>query len=538
LKNTRALVAVPFLLLVAIFLAGVGIVAYPLMVRDRICPGISVAGIDVGGLTAEAAAARLVERLPDPSDHWTGLRAGGHFWRLSWAEGGQGYDYAGMAAAAYEIGHAGGWPERTVQAWRVRLQGHTLPPAIIPADPARVIEILERVSPLIAVAPVEADLQIGPAGVVARDGTAGLALDLENSVPLVLRALADGAAEVELLTVPVPPRLAEPQPAHAQAQKLLSRPFVLVADDLPTDYHAEFVVPPERMAGWVRAVRQNNPDGTRLVLQLDTDGVLAWLNEIAPQLGEERLLDVPQTLMRVWQALVAGQHTAQASVRHPERRYIVEPGDNLFDIAYNHGFPRWLLEQANPDVDPSALEIGMELVIPSLDVLIPEPVAPGKLIEISLPEQRLRAYEDGELTYDFTCSSGMSSTPTIAGQFQVVMKEDLAYARRWDLDMPFFMGIYTEGPGFYNGIHELPISGNGRRLWSSVLGWPASYGCIILDIGDAETLYNWAPIGTLVRIHGVAPGTPFYRDEPPPASEAASTDSPPEQAIDSGSDVQ
>jgi hypothetical protein len=72
------------------------------------------------------------------------------------------------------------------------------------------------------------------------------------------------------------------------------------------------------------------------------------------------------------------------------------------------------------------------------------------------------------------------------------------------------MAIYHERPGFANGIHELPIRADGQRLWASILGWPASYGCIILNVGDAEKLYDWAPVGTLVRIEGVAPGTPLY----------------------------
>jgi hypothetical protein len=33
-----------------------------------------------------------------------------------------------------------------------------------------------------------------------------------------------------------------------------------------------------------------------------------------------------------------------------------------------------------------------------------------------------------------------------------------------------------------------------------------------LDVGDAKVLYDWAPVGTLVRIEGVAPGTPVYRE--------------------------
>jgi len=116
------------------------------------------------------------------------------------------------------------------------------------------------------------------------------------------------------------------------------------------------------------------------------------------------------------------------------------------------------------------------------------------------------------LTFDFIISSGMSKTPTIAGQFQVLFKEPDAFARRWNLDMPYFMGIYEEGEGFHNGIHELPITAWDRRLSAGVLGWPASYGCIILDVGDAEALYNWAPVGTLVRIEGVAPGTPTWQE--------------------------
>jgi lipoprotein-anchoring transpeptidase ErfK/SrfK len=33
-----------------------------------------------------------------------------------------------------------------------------------------------------------------------------------------------------------------------------------------------------------------------------------------------------------------------------------------------------------------------------------------------------------------------------------------------------------------------------------VLGRPASYGCIILTLDDAEQLYNWAEDGVVVEI--------------------------------------
>jgi lipoprotein-anchoring transpeptidase ErfK/SrfK len=46
----------------------------------------------------------------------------------------------------------------------------------------------------------------------------------------------------------------------------------------------------------------------------------------------------------------------------------------------------------------------------------------------------------------------------------------------------------------------LPLLSNGQRLWANILGRQASYGCIILNLPDAESLYTWAENGTVVEI--------------------------------------
>ena len=76
----------------------------------------------------------------------------------------------------------------------------------------------------------------------------------------------------------------------------------------------------------------------------------------------------------------------------------------------------------------------------------------------------------------------------------------MAYGSTWDLDMPHWMGIYWSG-NLENGIHALPILSNGQLLWEGYLGQPASYGCVILTTEDAETIYNWAEVGTPVVIY-------------------------------------
>jgi LysM repeat protein len=268
------------------------------------------------------------------------------------------------------------------------------------------------------------------------------------------------------------------------------------------------------------------PTDAGFALQRRPEIIRAWVEEIAPQVGQARRLDVEATYQRLLASLDAGEGQTAAEIYHPPLTYTVDFGDTFYDIAYGFGFPQWHLEQANPDVEPGQIDVGQVLTIPSLDVLFPHPLVDHKRIEIDLPTQTLYAFEDNTQIFEFKVSSGISSTPTIAGQFQVLFKEEAAFAQRWSLDMPYFMGFYEEGEGFYNGIHELPITSRGVRLPSGVLGWPASYGCIILDEGDAESLYRWADVGTLVRVKGVAPGTPYGQqtlsDIAPPTPQEAS----------------
>ncbi len=49
-------------------------------------------------------------------------------------------------------------------------------------------------------------------------------------------------------------------------------------------------------------------------------------------------------------------------------------------------------------------------------------------------------------------------------------------------------------------FHALPLLDNGQRLWGNEIGTPVTYGCIVLGISDAKTLYDWAEVGMTVQI--------------------------------------
>jgi lipoprotein-anchoring transpeptidase ErfK/SrfK len=162
--------------------------------------------------------------------------------------------------------------------------------------------------------------------------------------------------------------------------------------------------------------------------------------------------------------------------------------------------PYWMIAQANPTVNPDALSAGQTIDIPSKDQLLPLQVVPGKRVVISISRQRMWIYQNGQEIQNFVISTGIDRSPTQPGVFQVQTHVIDAYASVWDLNMPHFLGIYEAWPGFMNGIHGLPTLSNGRQLWANILGKPASYGCIILDIPNANWLYQWAEDGTVVEI--------------------------------------
>jgi lipoprotein-anchoring transpeptidase ErfK/SrfK len=112
--RSRLLVVVVLALVVLGGLAG-GVYAYDHARRDRIAEGIQVGGIDVGGLTTQAARARLQQRIVDPLQQPIVVRRGHQRWRLTARRARIAADLDGAVDQALERSRSGGVVERT---WR------------------------------------------------------------------------------------------------------------------------------------------------------------------------------------------------------------------------------------------------------------------------------------------------------------------------------------------------------------------------------------------------------------------------------------
>ncbi len=115
----------------------------------------------------------------------------------------------------------------------------------------------------------------------------------------------------------------------------------------------------------------------------------------------------------------------------------------------------------------------------------------GPWIDIDLSEQRLYAYNGTQLVDSFLVSTGIYRFPTETGQFHIDVKLRYSDMRGDDYflpDVPYTMYYY----GDY-AIHG--------TYWHHSFGTPMSRGCINMDTGDAEWLFSFASVGTLVNIH-------------------------------------
>ncbi len=183
--------------------------------------------------------------------------------------------------------------------------------------------------------------------------------------------------------------------------------------------------------------------------------------------------------------------------------YVVQRGDSLSAIARRFGLATADLALANHLSNPSLIYAGQTLVIPgagvSLDPAASPPSGGNKLILVDISEQHMYVYQDGALVYSWVVSTGEPGRDTAPGNYTVLDKIPNAYGSTWDLWMPDWLGIYWAG-NLQNGIHALPILSGGQRLWDGYLGTRVSFGCVILGIEEAHTLYEWAEVGTPVTI--------------------------------------
>jgi LysM repeat protein len=201
------------------------------------------------------------------------------------------------------------------------------------------------------------------------------------------------------------------------------------------------------------------------------------------------------------------QPTAQASQpASTGRTHVVQAGEGLAAIGRQYGISWAAIAAANNINDPNTIYVGQVLQIPDSDIgAVNVPGAPStapstnapavsstldKEIVVVLHEQRIYVYEKGQMIRTSLVSTGLPGSPTVQGDFHIYVK---------------YTAQLMVGPGYYlPGVPWVMYFYEGYGLhgtyWHNNFGHPMSHGCVNLPTPEAEWLYNWAEVGTLVHV--------------------------------------
>jgi lipoprotein-anchoring transpeptidase ErfK/SrfK len=177
--------------------------------------------------------------------------------------------------------------------------------------------------------------------------------------------------------------------------------------------------------------------------------------------------------------------------------HIVQAGEELGLIARRYNVSLTDLVSMNGITDPNLIYEGQELIIPAAGIYAPSaadaPAAPtntGRSLLVSVSSQRLYAYENGQLVHSQLVSTGLPETPTVLGDYAVYVK---------------YTATDMSGPGYY--LPQVPYTmyfyqgyGIHGTYWHNNFGRPMSHGCVNLPVEEAAWFFNFAEVGTPVRV--------------------------------------
>ncbi len=152
-----------------------------------------------------------------------------------------------------------------------------------------------------------------------------------------------------------------------------------------------------------------------------------------------------------------------------------------------------------PTITPTATSTATPTTTPTIRPYVswtysldPEELADeGRWIDVDISKQEVTAYVGATPVRSFIVSTGTRAHPTVLGQFRVYVK---------------YRAAPMSGPGYYlPGVPFILYFYKGYSLhgtyWHDNFGTPMSHGCINMRTPEAEWMFNFASLGTLVNIH-------------------------------------
>ena len=431
--------------------AGVAVVGLVVSSLVLIAPGTAVAGVPVGWLTPGAAAEAIEQRLAETTVVLTGA---GEDAEITAAELGAAVDARALADAAFAE-----HPMWNPTAWFAATD------AEIELDPADATAALREVAPQLYTDPVDATLAFDAASAsyVGTPAVPGTGIDVATVQDAIQAAFEAGQTRVQLdpvaASIPADISTETADATVAQLNGMLDTAGFYVGD--------ERTVPVDRAvaASWLTVA----PKGDAFAITADAAAIQPVVDTLAAAVDRapENAVVITDTGGKVLQTMAAGQSGRQV-------------GDTAgfaaaFAAQLGSGDAVYKLPVAEVPVSTTTL---------------------ARNVVVDLSDQRAYFYENGAVVSSTAMSSGLPGHDTTPGNFRITAKLRSQNMGNPDLTKP--PNYYTKNVPwvmYFNGDQALH-----GAYWHNNFGHRMSHGCVNLPVDVAAFLYQWAPMGTEVRV--------------------------------------
>lgn len=164
---------------------------------NRILPGVTVAGVDVGEMTRQEAIAAVKEAVEPSLDRTVTIRAGGRAWHVTPDELGTRAPVGRLVSRAMEISESHSWPSRVFHRVLDRPVDESFDVGFR-YRPGRVSRFVKTIADEVAVDPTNASVDYLNGHLVLNRPEFGRALRVENARVALLEALRGSEQSVKL----------------------------------------------------------------------------------------------------------------------------------------------------------------------------------------------------------------------------------------------------------------------------------------------------------------------------------------------------
>jgi vancomycin resistance protein YoaR len=318
--------------LIFFFLAlGVLTIGNQVWYAGRIFPGVSVGGVDVGGLSQADAAVKIAQSISYPQNGHILIREQQSY-LVTPGQMGLFLDPDTSARQAFQVGRSDGLVRSLGAQFNTWYNGESLPPVML-FDQRMAYQYLADLAKQIDKPTIEASVDLKGVEVQVHSGQTGRSVDIPATLVLLsaqIQSMQDGI--VPVVVRETPPVIIDVSQQADLARSILSAPLKLTLPDGQPDKAGPWTFDPPTLAAMLVFEKIEKDGKSDLQVTLNSDILREYLNNLVPKLVLNtenarftfndqthqleviqpsvtgRQLDVEATIHAIQDSLVQGKH--------------------------------------------------------------------------------------------------------------------------------------------------------------------------------------------------------------------------------------